>query len=208
MSIKIKNNNYGGFTLVELTVTLSIALLLMSIVLFDYRNFNDNLALSSAGQEIAISIRQAQTYGIDVREVSAGGGVFSAAYGVYFDKNLSPSDYYVFADKNGNKLYDPGVGNCGSATTECIEKVTLRNGVTVSSICNVQASVTTCPPNVSTVSMHVTFLRPNPDAVIYFANSSGTVTFSNQLTGKVRLISRAGKTLDITVENTGQILAQ
>ena len=194
-----------GFSLFELLVSMAIVAVLMRVVLFDYSKFNDNISLSSAGQEVAIAIRQAQTYGLNVQEVSSGSGLFSAAYGIYFDPTNSPNNYYIFADTNKNAgdkvgVYDVGSG-CGSANTECVQTNNLRGGITISAICNGSG----CPPGASTRAMHVTFLRPNPDADINFTNSGGIKTFAGQSTGKVRLLSPKGKTLDVVVESTGQI---
>jgi len=104
--LKMSNEFKKGFTLVELLVTVSIATILMSLVLFNYGTFNDNIALSSAGQEMAIAVRQAQAYGVNVKEVKAGSGKFNSGYGIYFNPADSPSDYYIFVDTNGDKKYD------------------------------------------------------------------------------------------------------
>lgn len=195
----LKHRKKEGFTLVEMMVSLSIVTLIMTTVLFSYSSFSDRLALSSAGQELALAVRQAQTYGLTVREVKSTPGVFDKAYGVFFDTNDS-SNYYLFADSlsAANNTYESGSGNCASVTTECIEKFTLRNGITVSNICNESA----CPPSFST-KMHITFLRPNPDARIYFTGTNPMVGPS--LTGKVILTSPRGRTLTVTIESTGQV---
>ena len=204
MVIKFKNIN-KGFTLIEALVSISIVSLIMSSVLFNYATFSDNLTLSSAGQELAIVIRQAQTYGLTVREVTreiTSGGKFDSAYGAYFDKN-DPTFYYLFADLDGDKKYDVGSG-CGSGlnNTECVEKLVLRNNVRISDFCNESA----CPPSASVKMMDVVFLRPNPDANINFTNNGGSIVVGPSLTGKIVLISAKGNTLTITVESTGQVL--
>ena len=202
-----------GLTLVELLVTIGIATVLLAITLFDYGTFNDKVALSSAGQEMAIAIKQAQIYGLSVKEVGIGTGNFNSAYGIYFNPGCNSGVYYVFADTNSNKKFDVGAGGggCGTPDTagELVEKFTLRNNVTISAICNVQSGTTTCPPSAAVRSMHVTFLRPNPDALINFANNGGSILFASEFTGKVRLTSPKGlKTQDIVIENTGQISLQ
>ena len=199
-----KNNQ--GFSLVEVLVSISIIVMIISTVLYNYGGFNDRLAISAGAQEIAIAVRQAQTYGLTVKEVAVGGGSFSSAYGVYFDYNSTPTNYYIFADTNNNHKYDVGSG-CGSGSTECIEKFTLRNGVTITSVCN----ETACAPTgaLSTVRMmDVTFLRPNPDATIYFTTAAGADVITNALTGKVVLTSNKGNTVTVTIESTGQVSVQ
>ncbi len=192
-----------GFTLVEVLVTLGIVTVIMSTVLFNYRTFNDSLALSSAAQEMAIVIRQAQTYGLTVKEVSIGGGQFSSAYGVYFDKRTSPQTYVLFADIDADRTYDAGSG-CGSGSTECVELFTFRNGVIITEVTNESGGL----PEPSVEMLQVTFLRPNPDAAIYFTNNSNQIKAGPSFTGKVKLVSRGGKFATITIESTGQVLAQ
>jgi len=206
-SCKTKPELVCGFTIVEMLVSVGVVTLIMSSVLFNYSTFGDNLSLSSAGQELAITIRQSQTYGLTVKEVSLGGGRFDAAYGVYFNL-VAPTKYWIFVDINADGKFDVGSG-CGSGptNTECIEKFNLRNNIKISNICNESS----CPPQPSVRMMDVTFLRPNPDANIYFTNNGGnfvgnTPPQSGYVTGKIILISPKGKTLTITVESTGQVL--
>ncbi len=189
-----------GFTLIELLVSISIVTVIMAVVIFNYGGFLDTLALSAAEQDLAIGVREAQTYGLSVKEVSVGSGQFTSAYGIYFSP-ASPGEYDVFVDKNGNGLYDVGSG-CGSGSTECIEKFAFRDGITVSSICDTSA----CPPS-SASSMQITFLRPSTDATIDFVSSGGSIVESS-LTGKVVLRSPQGKTATVTIGSTGQISVQ
>ena len=56
--------------------------------------------------------------------------------------------------------------------------------------------------------MDVVFLRPKPDALIYFTDSSGNILSGPLTTGKVVLRSPKNNTLTVTVESTGQILVQ
>lgn len=205
----------SGFTLVEMMVSVSIITLIMATVLFNYSSFNDRLALGSAAQEIALAIRQAQTYGLTVREAKATTGIFDKAYGIYFDSR-SGSDryryYYLFADLDGDKVYDAGTGACGTVTTECVEKFTIANDVYVSYVrvpvqvpeaTNTETGLS-CSTSTQTM-FTVTFLRPNPDASINFYNSSGVLTVGPCTTGAIRLTSSKGKTLIIKIESTGQV---
>jgi prepilin-type N-terminal cleavage/methylation domain-containing protein len=194
----------SGFTLIEVLVSISIVSVIMLVTLWNYGTFLDNLALSAAGQEIATAIRQAQVYGLSVKEVSVGGGQFNYAYGVHFDMN-DPSHYIIFVDKNTvpNKIYDAGAG-CGSGigNTECIEQGTLENGVTVSSVGHHSCSSS----NIRI--MDITFLRPNPDAVINSTDSGGSILCASQFDGEITLTSPNGNTEVITVQSTGQISLQ
>lgn len=189
--LKIKK----AFSLVELIVTVSIISVILSVVLYNYGGFNDKLALSSAAQELAIGVRQAQAYGINVKESSVSSGQFNYAHGIYFNSQ-SPSSYVIYVDINSNNVYDSGAG-------ELVETVTLRNGITVNNICN----STTCPAS-GVARMSINFLRPNPDARIYFVNSSGVVVSGPISYGRVQLRSPKGTFSYVIIESTGQVVVQ
>jgi prepilin-type N-terminal cleavage/methylation domain-containing protein len=191
-----------GFTLIEVMVSMSIVALMMAVILFNYSVFTDNLALTAAGQEMIIAIREAQVYGLTVKEVSVGGGNFNSAYGIYFNPTTDPSSYYIFADTNADKKYTPGSG-CGSGSTECVQKISLRNNITISSICD----ATDCPPSGATGATSI-FLRPNPDASIYFMDSLGVIreSLANQV--KVNLMSPKGKIATVVIKSVGLVVVQ
>ncbi len=209
--MNLLNKKENAFTLIEFLIVIAICGILMSVVLFDYGKFNDKLALSSAGQELAIAIRQAQTYGLNVKETASGSGDFKKAYGVHFDPE-DPYNYYLFIDKNiVNGVYNVGIGSCGSVTTECLEQIPIRSGVRISNVCRVFSGSNVCYPVSDSVyrSLDITFLRPNPDALINIVlNSSGSIVFGSQATGKVELTSSKGATTTVVIESTGQIYAQ
>jgi prepilin-type N-terminal cleavage/methylation domain-containing protein len=188
-----------GFTLIELLVSISIVTIISSFVLFNYSDFNDRLSLTATAQDIVSMVKQAQAYAINVREASVSGGNFNYAYAVYFD--TSSSDYYLFVDKNVNGRYDAGTG-CDTSSTECVEKGTFKSNVVISGICGDLI----CPPPNAT-RMYVGFIRPDPDSIIYFVDSSnGYLATKN--TGKVILRSPKGKLVTITIEKTGQATFQ
>lgn len=194
-----------GFSMVEVLVTIAIATGLMALVVTNYYTSNDSLAIKSAAQELSIAIRQAQAYGLAVRESGIGSLNFNYAYGVYFfySSGSPATTYVIFIDRDGDYFYDVGTGSCGSVTTECIETITLRNGVKITSI---QNSLSAVP--VGATSLNISFKRPNPDALIYFKNGSGGTVSGPTSIGKVILTSPRGVNATITVDNTGQILVQ
>lgn len=196
------NKSNSGFTLLELLVSIAIVGVITTVVIFNYSKFNDGLALSSATQEIAVAVREAQVYGLSVKEVSVGSGQFASAYGIYFEPS-TPLNYYVFADLDASNTFDIGSG-CGSGSTECIEKFTLRNGISITSICD----ASDCPPHPSVKKLNIVFLRPNPDALIYFTNNGGAIQAGPSTRARIILTSAKGNTITVTVESTGQILTK
>lgn len=190
-----KYKNVGGFTLIEMIVSLAIVSIILTTVIFNYSSFTDNLALSSAAQELAITIRQAQTYGLSVKQVVAT-GKFESAYGIYVDTGDN-ANYYLFADSvHGDSLYDSG---------ELIQKISFRDGIKISDVNNGTVGL---PLNKT--GEHITFLRPSPNAIIYFTNSSGgyagiTPPTPGYTVGNIVLISPKNKTITLTIQSTGEV---
>ena len=131
----------GGFTLVELLVSISIFFIVTAVVLTNYPRFGSNLAIETLTQDIALTIRQAQVFGSAILGTTADSGLESVspqvfnAYGVHFpliptDVDLNPVSYTytIFADVPGaaggsNNRYDGETGiECGSpmAANECL----------------------------------------------------------------------------------------
>src|SRR3989344_6847475 len=77
-----------AFTLVELVVVLAIFTLISSVVLANHSRFNGSVLLGSLAYDIALSIREAQVYGLSVKQHTvAGVGQFQIGYGIHFASN-------------------------------------------------------------------------------------------------------------------------
>ncbi len=191
-----------GFTIAEIIVSIAIVVLMMSVVLFGYRAYNDNIILSSAASEMAVTIRQAQSYGVSVKQL-AGTNDFNTSYGIWFDLS-NPGSYYMFADKNGNGKYD-GDASC-SAGAECVEKDDLKNNVTFSSFCSTNSvGVEACPaPGVQSVS--VLFKRPNTEAYIYSFDSTGSLVSNSYNAVKIIFRTLSGQQSNVSVNRIGQVM--
>ncbi len=153
-----------GFTLIELLVVSLIIVLITGFVLFRQQGFNSATLLRSLSYGIALSIRQAQVYGVSVRESAAGTGVFAQGYGAHFGNTglVDSSHYLLFADANGNGQYLSGeelprytIGN-GRGTDYLI-----KNFCAHSIVSGDQCSTGTATP---IASLTIYFRRPNPDA--------------------------------------------
>ena len=178
-----------GFTLVELLVTISIFVVLTGIVLFNQSRFNSTILLTNLAYDTALTIRQAQTYGINIKEFdtngTAGAGHF-VPYGVHFDKGAK--SFILFADIDSNGLYDGSKDFCSpsysvsipGSNDGCVSRYNITRGNYIKDICKVETASSTCPSGTSQTSIDVTFVRPNPDAHIRLGQSdtdfSGGVT--------------------------------
>lgn len=146
-----------GFTLAELIVSVSIIVTFSLIFLVKYRTFTSSVHLSSLAYDVGLALREAQVYGISVREQSLGD--FSYAYGVRFHMS-NPTQFLSFVDINGNGRYQSSADDPG----EVLEIYNITKGNQVSDICAYVPSGVNQGLNCGLDAAHVTFLRPDPNA--------------------------------------------
>ncbi len=200
---------FKGFTLLELLVSIGIIGLITAVVVFNQKDFSDQVSLSNVANEIDLQIREAQVYGTSVREYS---GSFSNAYGVSFNignNGSSNSSFISFVDNQSvNGFYDsPGSCSPGS-TSECLGRINLLRGNTITKIC---ADKTGNPPSCSPANIgrvDITFLRPSPEAKIFFFNPGGNPFIPNYDSVSIELTSPKGKKMNVKVYTSGQIAVQ
>src|SRR5579872_625888 len=98
-----------GFTLVELLVVVAVITIITAFILFSQNKFDSSTLMRSLAYSVALSIRQAQLYGVSVRADTATGATnpFAPGYGIYMSSG-DLSHYYIFSDLNGNGAYDSG----------------------------------------------------------------------------------------------------
>jgi prepilin-type N-terminal cleavage/methylation domain-containing protein len=187
-----------GFTLVELMVVISIASIILGTVVIQQNEWSDKLAVDTQAYEMALMIRQAQIYSLAVREYTAGtGDKFDIGYGVFFDI-ANVGQYIYFADKNDSNR---GKYNSG----EDMEVKTFTRGVTLSKICGIDNGTEKCSNISSLAKLSISFLRPDPRAVIALADSSGSIISSFQPPASIYLKSLGDATSLVKVEANGQV---
>ncbi len=182
-------------------VVTAIFVILTGVVLANNTRFSNMIVLQNLAHDIALSIREAQVYGIAVRQCdeSKTAGCadltdkFDLAYGVHF-KAGEPS-FELFADINNSGAYDPG---------ETVLATTIKSGYSVTSVSteNTQGALTT------PTDLDIAFRRPEPDACIEgdFDEDGDCIGGHNRATIVVQ--SNSGITATIMVESTGQISVQ
>lgn len=195
MVLDKKKNKTLGFTLIELLVSLAIIVLITSIVLVNHTRFSGSIFLGNLAYDIALSIREAQIYGLSVREFDSS---FDLGYGVHFDISQN-SSFFIFADLNRNQRYD--------SPDDIVEQFTITRRNSISKLCATLpgvAGVEVCSDagsNPVTV-IDVAFNRPNPEAII--KDGSGT-TYKEAV---IYIMSDEGDMRSVLVESTGQISVQ
>lgn len=95
---------HRGFTLIELLVVLAIIGIIMVIVLTGQSSFNKTIILSNTAYDIALTLRDAESYGLGSRATAV---TANAGYGVHF-QNASPGLFTFFADS----FPAPNASNC------------------------------------------------------------------------------------------------
>jgi prepilin-type N-terminal cleavage/methylation domain-containing protein len=202
-----------GFTLIELLVVISIIGLITAVIVFNQSDFADRLSLTNTVNDIELQIREAQVYGIGVREFQPSTNEFSVAYGVSFNLNNSGSSnnsYFYFADREPqNGVHNSPTSCTPNGTAECLGRLYFSRGNIISRLCAVSASGSeACSPGVGRID--VTFVRPNPSARIVFFNNSGTQTlpFSDTRAARIEVRSPKGKLQSVYIYTTGQIAIQ
>ena len=203
-----KKNLKKGFTLVELLVTISIFVILTGVVLFSQSRFNGSILLTNLAYDTALTVRQAQTYGINVKEFNTGSGALDASkfvpYGVHFD-TVNNKSFILFADVLYDKLSDPNshpykgdILSVCQTDKGCVNRYNIKQGNYISNICMMNTSGG-CD-SINTQSLDVLFQRPNPDALIYI---NGILSTSNKVI--ISLKSSDGSVRKVSVQSNGLI---
>jgi prepilin-type N-terminal cleavage/methylation domain-containing protein len=93
-----------AFSLIELIISISIMLIMSTMILFRQAKFSSDILITNMAYEIALSIREAEVYGVSGK-VGTGplSGLSQAGYGLRF--SMDPSDqskynqYFAFTDE-------------------------------------------------------------------------------------------------------------
>ena len=200
--MKIKfylKNKKNGFTLVELMVTVGIFAIMTTLLLAKYGTFNQGIYLNNLSYDVALTIRNAQSYGLNVKSApsatSTYSSIYTEPYGVHFDSSAGNNTSFTFFFDNslaGDGIFDTTPGETVSVTT-------IKNGSKISNIC-VGSTDSDCSNVVSPVD--ITFKRPDPSAIIK-VSVGGTIT--KYSFAKITLTASDGSIKNVTIRSTGQI---
>ncbi|MFH1841328.1 MAG: type II secretion system protein [Candidatus Nealsonbacteria bacterium] len=148
-------NNQKGFTIIEMTVVVSIIVLFAALVVPNYRAGERNLALQRSAEKMAQDVRRVVEMSMSAAEFQ--GEVPAGGYGVFFDKN-NEDQYIIFTDNNGNSHYDPG-------SDGLVEKIDIEKEVEISQLS-------------SSPSLYICFLPPDPEVIIKPNSDFAQITLS------------------------------
>lgn len=177
-----------GFGLIEMMVSISIMILVISVVMANHNAFNGAVLLRSQAYDVALQVREVQLGAIGTMGQTSG---FRTPYGVSFTEGQAFYLPFIDNDININYLYDGGeeYGKRGNLDKRfVIDEIRLIN------------------PNSSPSSLSVTFERPNFDAK--FNTGTGVINASSAEID-VRVVGSSGtgsgKIRTVEILRTGQI---
>ncbi len=219
----LRSKSRKGFTLIELLVTITIFVILTGIVLFSSNGFNNTILLKDLAYDVALTVQQAQSYGVNVNESQTTLNPF-APFGVYFNLNLNGADppgsnknFVFFTDtisKNSSNYYvsngkydaDEVSQSCTTNDHECISRYTVGNGNYIKGICvssNSTCSVSAQTGTQVTSGFTILFTRPNPNAVITIDGDNTHYNYAD-----IQVASLNGATKDVIVNSIGLVYVQ
>ena len=205
-----------GFTLVELLVTISIFVILTGVVLFNQNKFNSTILLTNLAYDTALTIRQAQTYGINIKEFNTGAGTDASKfipYGVHFETGANNKSFILFADLSydatsettGGTYVVPDVTNPVDVSTcqlgkGCVTRYSIKRGNYISGLC--VNSDSTTDGDCTKASLDIVFQRPNPDAII---QANNTISDTKFFDATIIIQGADGSTRKVKVSKNGLI---
>lgn len=213
----MRHTMQAGVTLIEMLVVVAIIALVSSVLLFNYSDFTTNVSVRNLSQEIALTVRKAQTYATSVRTIDGttmdsstfpGYGISFATTNPSGDSLPGPHRFVLFADtdaiRTSTSIYNTDAdAGCGNASVgngnECLETFTISTADRIESICN----GTICYDSSKDAKIDITFRRPSPDAIICL--STGGTPNCNISYAVINLVSAKNLRRSVEIWNTGQI---
>lgn len=184
--LNLKNNK--GFSLIELLVSVAILVIVSGLVFFNQSGFNNSVLIENLAYEISLTIRQAQSYGLQSKELATGTGTFMIGYGVYFDMTNN-KQLILYADGDSDHHYTVGEHD------KIIDTLKMTNNSTIEKLCVGNPCV-----KIAGGKLDIAFIRPNPTTFINYAEESDEVEIC-----EIHIKSVRGEQKKIIVNKIGQV---
>jgi len=200
MSIFSKNQPsraIGGFSLIELMVTVTIVTMVTGLALVRYSSFNSTVLLNSQAYEVALDVRQTQLYSLSAGSVSQSvnsnvDARFRQPYGLEFRRD-NPIQYSIFQDIDED---DQGDAN------EVFERMFLGTDFSIGELC---VNGSTCSENEGAF-VEVIFKRPDFNAKFRTNIGGSSLTITSV---SIRLVDDQNNlTRDIVIDESGYVTVE
>lgn len=202
-----------GFTIAEIMVVLGIFAVVSGIILFNYQSFRTNTTVNTVSQEIALTVRKAQSYALGLQATGMLANLPIKGYGVRFE--LTRPDQITFFTElpSGSPAvvdnqFTTMTNFCGAPVPgeECIEYYKIETGDKIEDLIVDGVVLRLGDP---TSSVDVIFKKPSGDVVFCvrdFNNPSCTSATPTLVSVfDIVLVSRDGVRKNVHIFGNGQI---
>jgi len=190
--------------MIEMLVSLAILVLLATVILSSHTNFTNSIILSNTAYDVALSLHDAESYGIGSRGY---GSIVNTGYGLHFS-SATPNSYIFFADTNPAAPPDslptshPGDGIYTANSDQVVSTFTVGAGISIDNICgNPSSHIGICSSG-GLSSLDIVFRRPNASPVITGITSGGSV---NLIKACISLVAPGGTHWYVFISQNGLI---
>lgn len=151
-------HSHKGFSLIEFVVIISIFAIMAGIGLFSFRGFQTDITVNNLAHDIAITIRNVQTYG--TASPSVPNTATGIPRGVSFNADTGGptpwmSEVEIFDDLDDDAFYTPGIDSL-------IDTLRVQSEDRIESIEMSSSGIANSWAEVSPGSFAITFKRPFP----------------------------------------------
>ncbi len=200
-----------GFTIIELLVVIAIIGVITAVTIFNHGDLSDQLQLRHSADVLSLKLREAQAFGLGVREADNPPGSleddqkFQVSYGVYLNVNTSNTAFVYFIDLpesgsfSGDDKYNFGSDPFDCSEDECISVVQVGSGNVIQGVEYTKDDGSSWL-DVTNNDVSVTFARPDPFADIFVEGESGEI---DEL--KITLVSPKDRTIDVSIAKEGKV---
>lgn len=207
----VKNNSARlckkGFTLVEVVIVIGIFAVISAIILFNYSSFRSNTTVNTVAQEIALTVRKAQSYSLGLQAPGLLSGLPVKGYGVRFESN-KPDQIVFFAEISPiDNQYTVATPDCSAPAPgqECVEYYRIETGDIIQDIIVDGEVINLTDPS---SSIDIIFKKPTGETVFCVHKFSSTCSSSSTSSVgvvDVLLVSKSGINKTVRIYANGQI---
>lgn len=191
-----------GFSLVELLVVVSIFLIITAVTLFKQSKFSSDILITNTAYEVALTIREAQVYGVGSKQSGLG----TQGYGVYFSEGFAGDHYVMYSEtpeSDNTYEFSYAPADTSGKYTDVRGEIELGREQTIRDVCGIPTGQSEaqiqCFSTNDLSSLNIGFVKPNLYAILN--GDSGTFE-------RVRIIvasSLGDKCRTVEVNHIGQI---
>ncbi len=200
-----------GFTLIEVVISVSVMMLMLSVVIAEYPTAVMRATLNNVGYSLSLLVRESQLRGSSISSGNqslndespyGGSGIYlsstSSSSAILFNDTVYPLVPKPYGVSVGNGLYE----NNGSIN-ETYTTLTFPSGYSISKLCVGTGYPFSCgddlSPSISNIT--ISFIRPKAEPNIYVNNSQVT----NYSAGCIEFSSPKGQKKSVSVYGSGMI---